>query len=279
MPVGAAGSTVTAASTPRSARAAADRPAREVVADAAVHPTRGPRPRPPDGRVGRRASRLQQHPAVHVSAALQGIGVDTDVEHDVAHAHQVHGAHPTGGLRRAQAPPTTGTGSVARRRARATPFSRANFFQSLLFVLSVRSVTICSTPMADQHGRRPPGSARIGPEGQRHERRELGGDRPAGVHPGTRIGVGPQVGAVIGLQPGPGRRRSAQEVVGPPDPDQVAHQPVGRRMHRQGPDRARRDQGEAFPQRRGPGVRGPDREPAHHHTQQQQQRCPPTREP
>ena len=84
--------------------------------------------------------------------------------------------------------------------------------------------------------------------------------------PGSRVGT--QVGAVVGFQPGPRRRRTAQEIVGPADADHVAHEPVRGRVQRHRPDRPGRHECEALPHGRLPGARrddgeGPDDRGAH----------------
>ncbi len=116
VPVGASGSTVTAASTPRAAR-----PLR-TVRPCRSSPTRpstrvdAPAQAPQTAAFARGAARLQQHPSVHVASALEGVGVDADVEHDVAHAHQVHGGHPShrGRSRTQRRPAQLGRRSPAR---------------------------------------------------------------------------------------------------------------------------------------------------------------------
>ena len=196
----------------------------EVIADAAEHRTRGPRPRPQTAALDDVPPGCSQHPSMHISTAFQGIGVDTDVEHDVAHEHQVHGAHPTGGTARAQAP-----AAPRRARWRAVGTRDALLASELLPVATLPAEREVGDnlqhPDGDQQAAAHPG-ARIA-------RRPMRRTAPAWSRPprwrdpGARIGVRPQVGAVVGLQTRPGRG-GLQEVVGRADPHEVAHQPVGR---------------------------------------------------
>ncbi len=103
----------------RRVRASTVRPCRSL-------PTRpstasGPaRPRAPHRGVRGCSAGLQRHPPVHVAPALQHLGIDADVEHHVAHAHQIHAAHPSGvatqraGLHASPAPPVSDHGGRLR---------------------------------------------------------------------------------------------------------------------------------------------------------------------
>ena len=105
--------------------------------------------------------------------------------------------------------------------------SRENFFQSLTFTERVTSVAIWISQSTMQPRGAPPRGPGSRPERERDERRELRGDRARRMHPRAAHRVRSQVCGVVGLQSGPRRRRSAQEVVGEPDVRQAADHPVG----------------------------------------------------
>ena len=123
--------------------------------------------------------------------------------------------------------------------SRATPRSRRNFFQSLLFVLSVMSVTIWSTPRASSAQAHQAGAFVAGHKRKGDERREFRRDRSARVEPGPHRRLGPQIAGVVGLDARPRRRRAAQEGVGVAD----AREPPDERMGRQVPPDRPRDAG------------------------------------